>query len=329
MNIRHLLLLLILLTACQEGTRTTVGVIAPLSGEYARLGEDVQDAMFLSDTQYELHFEDDHSCSPREGVTSANRLVNIENVDILVTTCTNLVEPIHDITSKNDVVLVQLFESPKRSHDIYQVLPSSKQLYLGLAQITQGKVCILQEEGALMELNANAFIEGIPQEVVLRQRIPQSTKNFRTLIEKCEEKDAEKILPLMGPSMKRVFFKQLIEQDSDLELIADINDELNMESYGASLALFDGTYITSFNLTAREGFKNKFLAEYGREPELAAILAFDAIEMLPYFLNQTDSFEHSGALGTYAFEEGISESDIYVKRYEDGNWKVVSRTSLT
>src|SRR4051812_44226626 len=75
----------------QNGKPTIkIGITLPLTGDVARLGESVKNSLILAKSDlpatkynYELVFEDDQF-KPALGVTTANKLINIDKVSALV-----------------------------------------------------------------------------------------------------------------------------------------------------------------------------------------------------------------------------------------------------
>lgn len=175
-----------------------------------------------------------------------------------------------------------------------------------------------------MENNAAAFKEGVEREgavVVLHEK-----GSFRGAIEKCSSRGGVAILPLLDPAEKIAFFREYIEIGADIELLADVNDEVNLPSYPAEVGeLLEGKAIVGFNMTGSEAFKQNFQARYGREPLLSGLLAYDAIGILQAIQKGEEIAHHEGALGAYSFDkDGLAHAPMYLKRLVDREFRIIS-----
>ena len=95
-----------------------IGAILPLSGDYSIIGTEIKNGMELA--KYEIAmdgfdvniiYEDDESFLPRAVVNAANKLVNIDKVDVALTAIVEEAKPSSNIFNDNEVPLVIVWDS--------------------------------------------------------------------------------------------------------------------------------------------------------------------------------------------------------------------------
>lgn len=310
-----------------------VGVLAPLTGEYAFLGEDIRDAILMSGDQYDFIFEDDASCNINQGVTATNKLINIDKIDILISTCTNLVNSLYALTDEQDIPYIQLLEGPIYESDhLYQMLPFSLDLFYTLGiHYSKYDVCLISEQTDLMENNVEYFIDGINSArgaIVLHEKTPPEQIDFKNELLKCKQEQATAILPLISIDSKINLVKQFFELglNEQIDLLGEANDEFNIQKLIGVVGTnnLQGLELTGFDLAGQDEFKKLFKLTFNRDPQMSAFLAYDAVQLITRFLRKDNSFSHTGVMGKYEFDKnGNSHAQTYLKRWTNDSFEII------
>lgn len=304
-----------------------VGVLAPLSGDLSFLGQDTVDGINLRNSnQYDFIIEDDESCNLNKEISAINKLIYVDNVDVLIVTCSNAVVAAYNITKENNITVIVTYEGLIYEKDhVYQMLPFSLELYSALGKYYSSKynsICIIREQMDIFEKDTQYFREGLDSnvDIVYESKVTSGTTDFKADLLKCNEKGAQAIFPLMMPDSKKILLKQLNNLDYDIEIIAEANDEFGLESYGEYL---EGVEFTSFDMGGVDSFKKMFYAKYNRYPQFAAVAIYDAIDLIDDFRKSKNSFDYEGAFGIYHFDEnGNSHAGVKIMRIENKTVKM-------
>ncbi len=86
--------------------KVVVGVITPLSGDYSFFGQTVKDSINMAKDKYpnsniEFIFEDDESCKINNGLSSLYKLINIDDADLIINTCSDFIPAFKNISDEN------------------------------------------------------------------------------------------------------------------------------------------------------------------------------------------------------------------------------------
>jgi ABC-type branched-subunit amino acid transport system substrate-binding protein len=141
------------LTGCQKKEsekKFKIGVLTPLSGDLASLGEDMRAAFLLAQEesqskafQTELIFEDT-AFNPAKTVLAAKKLLEVDKVDLIISgggECGKIVSPLAQQKKIVNFILGSKFiDSPKSPYDFYHFSPPSNFLKQFVYELDQRKV---------------------------------------------------------------------------------------------------------------------------------------------------------------------------------------------
>lgn len=113
-KVTSLALLILLFVQCKkEEKNVTIGIDVPLTGSYAWWGQEFKEGVDIFSAkvpEINVVFEDNHG-KPNDAVASANKLLNINKVDALITLFAPFSFPIRDIAEKVKVPFISTFNS--------------------------------------------------------------------------------------------------------------------------------------------------------------------------------------------------------------------------
>jgi len=321
-----------------------IGVVAPLTGDLAFIGEGIRDSILLAkenlgDTQYtyELIFEDDQLDS-KMSASAANKLISVDKVDAIVSFGSGPGNVISPIAEQNKVVHFGIATDPVVAKGEYNFIH-----WTPLAEENRVFVAELQRRGikklGIFESNAqgaNALIadlkeklKGTDIEIVTEQIFNSGERDFRSIIAKAKDSGAQIYMLMAFSPELEVLGKQIKE--------AGINTPLtSVECFELSdqVDIFEGEwYVNSADPT--KDFTDKFAAKTSKNLTMGAANAYDIINLVVAATEKVKSSEKptpeqiakemttiknfSGALGNLSVnEDGIVISNAAVRMIKDG-----------
>lgn len=106
-------ILLLFVQCAKEEKNVTIGINVPLTGSYAWWGNEFKEGVDIfsaKSSELNVVFEDNHG-KPNDAVASANKLLNLNKVDALITLFAPFSFPIRDIAEKAKIPFISTFNS--------------------------------------------------------------------------------------------------------------------------------------------------------------------------------------------------------------------------
>ncbi len=191
-----------------EAEEIVIGFIAPLVGDTALYGEASQTGVELAldaiDTPIKVIYENG-GCNAKDATTAANKLINIDNVKIIIgTVCSSETLAVAPIAEENGVLLLSAASSSPdittAGDYVFRTWPSDKLQGPVIAQhmVAQGhsKVAVVHTNSDYNLGLANAFKDAFAAaggEVVTTETYDQEVRDFRTLLTKIKAQDVDSI----------------------------------------------------------------------------------------------------------------------------------------
>lgn len=334
-----IILILVLLNYTRTNVNTNqikIGVIAPLTGDYAAIGESFMNAVKMSagdDPRLKIIFENDQF-DAKVGLSAFQKLVNVDGVDLIINMSSPTLEAITSEVTRKNLPAIQIFESKTHVKDsIFQMLPFSYALYSALGKLAESKyekiALVYGGSQDLFKIDADYFKKGLTnQEVVVAEEKISNNTDFRSEVTKILAKNPDAVTNFLTINDGIRFIKQINIQKGDkkVDIICDANMEMAINDYIKALgtSTFEGCVSTNLpNLTTND-FKISFEQKYKKQPIIAADWGYDAITIVKKLKDykkdqwvkiiQGLSFE--GVSGPVSFDENgtrtsISESHIF------------------
>lgn len=330
-----------------------IGVILSMTGKTASWGESTREALDLyadeinkESKKIELIYEDSR-CDPKTGVAAANKLINVDKVQVIIGgVCSSVTLSVAPIAEQNNVVLITpVSQSSAITHvgdDIFRLSISNAQASEFLAEkIHQdghrevAVLYILDSFGKDYQENfVKSFID-LGGDIVADEGYNPNEKDFSSHMTKIKNSEPDAIV--IFPTIEGTQIAKKIEEFN-----------LNLPLYGSSTVgskpnvagvenLLEGIiYPVNKVDTANPEyveFERKFVAKYGRKPSIAWISAnsYDTIQTLYNAIKRYGSSpEHikiglyatqgfKGATGTVSFDEnGDAFTDLQLMTLNDG-----------
>jgi len=250
-----------------EGT-IKIGVIAPLSGNLAFLGEGYRDAFLLAKENsnntkynYELIFEDDQM-DPAKTATALQKLISIDKVNAVVSFASGPANMISPIAEQNKIIHFGIATDPNAAKGEYNFMhwtPPSEEAKTFVAELQKRGIKKLgifetNQQGVMATVGAiTERLKGTDIEIVTDQKFNMQERDFRTLIAKAKSSGAEIYLLEAFPPQLEILTKQIKEAQISTPLTCI---EL-VESSDEAMKLFEGYwYVNAADSTTE--FNKKF-----------------------------------------------------------------------
>jgi branched-chain amino acid transport system substrate-binding protein len=280
-----------------------IGASLPLTGDNAHLGESARDAMILAkenlpaDTKfdYQLVFEDD-AMEAKKAALSANKLINIDKVDALLSFSSGTGGVISPIAEKNKKIHFGIASAQNVADGDYNFLHNTtpaeecrvmaaelqKRGYKKVALILFNHPFPLEQQKNLQEKLTGTGIEIVAAEIA-----NPGEKDFRTIIGKVKEKNPDIYLVLFFSPELEILVKQMKEAN----ITAPVT---SIEAFGLSnqIGLYEGQWYVDAAAPEKE-FDEKFTERFNKGPQMFAANAYDIFNLIVY------GYEHSPESGKH------------------------------
>lgn len=329
--------------AYPEKSRTVkVGVILPLTGKLAPMGEVERNAMILAmgkvnarSRHLELIFEDGKG-NPTEAATIANRLIDIEKVDLLITSTTGAslaVEPITTRAKKNLIAFCMDPDISRKSEYVvrfYEGIKEESDAIIGYFDTAKGlaKVGVLYANVPVFEKVVNGiylpFLKQKTVSVPVIERYALSDKDFRIPIFKMKQAGIDHLIILGYGFEYDNIFNQLAATGllkGGLRIIGG----WGFLYTPVDPPLLEGVLVSGPEYVFKEqsdDFQKEYLKRYGKRPNFDAAFAYNVIveleELIKHNIDLTKPLKRTlirkdesvGVVGRYSFS---SDGDMIVK----------------
>lgn len=336
-----------------EKETITIGVSLPLSSNAAFLGEGLQNAILLaqdslSDTYYDYKviFEDDQLDTKR-ATNVANKLININDVDIIISLTGRMANVISPIAQENKKIHfaissdLSVAKDNKYGFDHWTPPQENAQTFVQELKKRDFKkigVFLVNDDGAQAIYDeVQNKMKGTGISIVDTQIFEKGTSDFRTLILKSKQKKPELYLLLSFSPELELIAKQMKESSLDIPLTSIESFELTKEK-----DLFEGAWYVS-SAEPSENFIEQYEAKYNKAHTVGSANGYDIFNLIVYAaenfgktngsrkptidelvdaLHSIKNFQ--GALGDLSVDaDGIVVSKASVKIIENGKPKML------
>lgn len=268
-----------------------IGYIVPLTGNVAFLGEGVKRAAELAVADlnkkdnkynYELVFEDD-AFTPAKTATAANKLINFDKVDAVVTVASAAGGVANPIAEKAGVIHFGIASDPviaKGNYNFINWTPPAEEVKVFVAEAQKKNIKRIAVFGQQIS-GITAVIDELKRQIpgteldIVSEDISNfGDKDFRTQIQKAKAANPDYVLLLMFSPELEIVTKQIREAGIRTPLTAIESFELSDNP-----ALFEGLwYVNSADPTS--SFSSKYQAAYGKNPTIATPNAYDIVGLI-------------------------------------------------
>lgn len=338
-----------------------IGTIGPLTGDAATYGVAMQKAYDFAVAQINEQggvdgrvielIHEDAKCNGTDATTATQKLLNVDQVRIILGTCSGEMLAAAQLTQVARALLVSpTATSPDITNAgdlVYRTYPSdafdgSLMADYAFNEAGYKRVAVISENTDFAQGVSRVFISSFIKEggdVSFDEQFNTGNTDFRTLLVKMKAStpDVVYLAPQTGAAGELIL-KQLKEAGIDVPVLG-VNAMLDREAYKAQPELYEGLVLAEVDLNEEAVLTKVFLegfeAKEGVAPEFPAFSAAarDAIYLIAQAIQETDSqdaegiarwFDQNvknwpGALGNITFDEnGDTILELSLVQVRDG-----------
>lgn len=268
-----------------------VGVILPLSGDLAFLGEQIKKGIDLAIEEYkgkginvEVIYEDDQSLSPSVAVNAANKLLNIDKIDVGLTMLVEESRPIAPIFNKKEVPLLVLRDSNKLiqqsgqyifSNGFSTELAGETMANFAYNELNLKTVAIVGHIDPWADIITKSFkdkFEIMGGKVVYDEQFNTETKDYRTAILKIKQLDSDAIYFPMIPMNSVNFLTQ--SKQLGLRSLFLTGDSFISDVIKKADDASEGVYFTNIYSVNNERLVERYKKIYNNDPVDIDLISF-------------------------------------------------------
>lgn len=340
----------------KEVKEMKIGAILPLTGDLATYAEGAHNAIKLAiehsglKDKIQLIVEDDLGCQPKDAVSAAQKLVNIDKVEgIIGAVCTGATLAVAPITEENKIILISPSASSKSITNagdyVYRTLASDADKSIAVAKYAYNKG---YKKAALLFDTANdSFIqqrtdaeetfEKLGGQIVISEEFITKDKDFRSQLTKIKSSDAQIVFMGAFPKEGALALKQAEELGINLIFISTetslgTQDVVDVAGDAANGLIFP--FATTPDNKEYTEFINAYKAKYGQDAPAYAAESYDAGMLLVKALAKSDRTsediknklqkigqKYYGASGVITFDEnGDVQKPMVIKIIKNGQF---------
>jgi len=343
-----------------------IGVTIPLSGKYAYIGQEIANGLQmaaeeinnqskLNNNQIKLIIEDNKG-ETTEAINSVNKFINVDRVEIVISTFTHITSAIKELTKANNKILFYMSTTPVFAQeskyifrDYFDAADSGRKIaeavkakgFQGVALLTE-----ISEQGQIIEDSFKAAANELGLQIVVQEEVPADLTDLKTSLLKLNLPNAD-VLVTDNWRQEHILMTQLKELDllgvPTFHIVAPylpISNTPEMKAiYQENQAI--STWYGMAEATDKEKqieFKVKYKLKYDQEPTADAAYAYDDIYLIAQALKMCDfdaadkdcfsqaivSSQLDGVGGHLEFDQdGVSKRYVPLIQVLDGKWQEI------
>ena len=340
------------LIACKEETHkpqekpvVKIGIIAPMSGEYAHFGESMKVAvkMFEEDDETKnsarryRFFIEDNAFNPARSAIVAKKLIDVDKVDVIVTLSSDIGSVVSPITQDARVIHMSMATEPnvaKGEYNFTASTPPNKntgRMIEELGKLNLNRVAFVIQNTAMMQSVAEQVRKAGKNgriTIVSDNAINSGERDFRILIHKILEDKPDAMIVQLQPPELQIFVKQLREINKDI-LITSV------ESFGypEDKTLFEGTWFSGA-VVPTKAYVAKYKEMTGSDATNYSELFYSCFEVVRHAYTSEDKAKvinnildlkmKSFSIGDISFDEdGMMQTNAYLYTIKNGQMEVM------
>jgi branched-chain amino acid transport system substrate-binding protein len=331
-----------------QPSTTRVGLIAPLSGEFASYGVGAAQAMELANDQtagpkITLVKEDNRTCQSGDAITAFHKLVNVDKVDVVVTFCTAAAQGVLPLTIQRKIPLIQLTESGvDPSNYMLKMMPEALPFAKQLAKDLRKKYTTIALVGNEMEVNTGprgnlpVFSETFTRlggKIVLTETFPDTETDFKSLVLRIRSSGAEAVSPFIWqPQQMAAFMKEADRMKlwKSVPLAGNYAFEFMFSqilSVYPRLSSLEGLESINFVEHSSPEFRADYKKRFNSDPPQFADYSYDVMAIVKECRKDAACYRkpRQGVTGAIAFgDDGRRVGRFASKRLVKGKFEVVS-----
>lgn len=322
-----LLVLIIILYVVSAGTgnntqnkKVRIGIITPLTGQYAMYGEVNKNAAKMAEEKYgkdnvEIFVEDDEY-DAKKAVSAYQKLRSANNIDAVIVLGAPSIQAIKPLTDRDNIPLLGLGVTLVYEKDsVFQLMPAGERAMPESGKLYSekyDKIVVAHSSAELFKKNADGFKKGIdPKDLIAEVSIPPAS-DYRTEISKILKLNPDLVtvaFPLED-SIKFLKALRVLDPERKVNIACDFTTELApkdyIEAFGSDR--LEGCISVNLAQTTTEEFKKEYKQKFGIDMIMTGDTTYDAVDMVVKLANKYPRNKWVGELSTsyYIYSGGVT-----------------------
>lgn len=269
-----------------------IGVIIPLSGPVASMGEPIKNAIELQAYQNILPIFEDDPCDAKKAISAYQKL-KLENVKIFYAACSGSVMALAPLAAQNGDLIVTAYagsaEIRKTGTEVIRFIPDA--LSVGEAMVKHistlegKKIGLLHEEQDYAQSLANLLQENLGDKILTTEKYNANDNTYRTQITKLKFSGIDTLLFVpTSDKAAQLILKEMQVQNFTPEVISEVNTcdyPFKPVDYGLHGVCWRATLDTA----GYEKYVSDYKAKYGKDSQYPFYdsITFDLFGILDNF----------------------------------------------
>lgn len=329
-----------------------VGVLAPLTGDYAAAGEEIARGVNLAKTvlsgegiEVKVTIED--ACLPAQGVSALRKMVEIDKIEAIASNyCVISLNAIRPLLEKNKLITFHNSTVPRELvasspyvfstwHSIEDEVASIVGAIGDKALRRAGVVHLVNPWGASFAKSFRERVAALGYQLTIDSAQQVGVHDFRAELARVRSTKSEAILAAHTGDVMASFLKQAYALKIPGTMIFVPSDNDKHEIISAAGPAAEG--ITLFSTDGpdstqkEESFRVNFFATYGRNPDPLSRHAYDQLMLLASSMTRCkkdvacaisrlgSTNEYVGASGIFSInEKGLTQRKLFRKQVKKG-----------
>jgi branched-chain amino acid transport system substrate-binding protein len=301
-----------------------LGIILPLSGPVAEVGESIKNNIELSREDFDpegkvkVIYEDDQF-QPKNSVNAMWKLIEIEKVDAVITFGGSTSNAVSEIAEKKEVPMLAITalstigRGKQNVRSIFLSANGQSQLYVNeLAKRNQNKISLITNtQDALLHIR-DGILKEFKGEVLNNEEVTPGEQNISSIVTKLRVKKPEAILLLTLPPHNSMFAKQLRNQGFKGQFYGG-PPMFNPSEIKTAEGALEGALFPGPKSESLKSYSERYVSKYSKSPISEGLYGYDAgklminslkAENIKEFIKNTTSI--TGLSGEYKLNDSNS-----------------------
>jgi ABC-type branched-subunit amino acid transport system substrate-binding protein len=323
-----------------------IGIIAPLSGQFSFVGENMVAGARLYEREWNIAHPDkkltlvveNDEFDSKKGISAYKKLTELDRADAIYNLTTPTIDALYSTVANRDVPIVQLGVQsiPASSDSIFQITPDQAPMFEGFGTFVKGKspkkpVLLVSGKVVAYEIFADAFKKGYGDIEAIK--VTDDAAGAKTLALKLSNENYSDYIIIASPSEGATIAKELITLSKNIpHFFLDSSFLTGFPEYqkimGETISKLEASPVLSFKDIPKD-FKQRYKASTGKDVGIASDLGYEGVKALvetmpapgtkESWITNMQNAKLPGVTGEISFDKlGLRSPAFDIKTYTNG-----------
>ncbi len=289
-----------------------IGVIIPLSGDWATWGERIKDSLELfkkdhaSDLPIEFYYQDEGTCDPKKAFTAYGMLHAQHKCDIFVLGCMNGARAIIDVAKRNKSLLLSAGFQQREIFDFKALLANLALQVDSEAQALARAISASKVKSLAVVRNAGVedFIEAMPPvfsssgtRIIVDEVVSTEDRDLSSTILRLQSKEVDGLFINLGEQQLFTILKRLKEAKFTKPIFTSYGTDVLIRNNPELLKLAEGVSYSHPATSAKsQEFERRFAEEVKQTPSINSYFVYDGLSLLKQAITDCAGSSDKGCL---------------------------------